>query len=307
MHTWYRPAPLVLFVLALLLGSVLAAQEIEATVVIKNNAWLGVYLGDAEQVHGWNQMEGAVVQEVVKDGPADKAGLRAGDTIIKLQDRTIRDADDVTRDIHKMKPGDVVEIQVLREGKKTTLKAKLQEREVKREMAMSPERKERERRIERVKEQKSLPGFWGQPGRRMGVQLQEMDADLAEYFEVKEGEGVLVSAVEEQSAAETAGLKSGDVLVAINDMQVNNLEDVREALGKAESNEHKITYKRKGQTENATVILEKGEVRNFQFRFGGDEWPFSGETLRDLREDLEELKEELEELKIKLDIEVETK
>jgi serine protease Do len=303
MKNWYVRAGIALFMMVFMAGSALFAQETDSRVIVSGGAWLGVYLDDAGAENSWDDAEGAVIQEVVKDGPADKAGLREGDVIIKLQDRTVRDADDVTRDIRKMKPGDKVQIQVLRDGKKITLAAELQERE----KTIGIKAPAREKRLERLKELKPLPGFWLQSNRRLGVGLQEMDSDLAGYFEVTEGEGVLVTDVEKGNVAEKAGLKSGDVITAVNGKAVTEIGDVTSALEEGESDEYQITFMRKGRKEEITVKLPEREPLNLHLRLNGDDWPFSRETMKDLREDLEKLRDELDELKIKLEIEVDKK
>jgi membrane-associated protease RseP (regulator of RpoE activity) len=71
--------------------------------------------------------EGALISEVVKDSPADKAGLKAGDVIIKIGDESIEDEGDVADAIHEFKPGDAVDFIVYRDGKEMTIKVTLGE------------------------------------------------------------------------------------------------------------------------------------------------------------------------------------
>ena len=69
---------------------------------------------------------------------------------------------------------------------------------------------------------------------RMGIQLHSLNEDLAPYFKVKEGEGVLVLSVAEDSPAEEAGIKSGDVIIRIDDAEIEEIDDVFEALGQVQ-------------------------------------------------------------------------
>jgi len=305
MRRWYERAGIALLAGILLAAGAATAQQIETRVVVKGGAWLGVYLSDAGEESGWDEKEGALVQEVVKDGPADKAGLRENDIIIKLQDRTVRDADDVTRDVRKMKPGDEVKLLVLREKKKITLTAVLQERRVVRDENVQVMPDQRRKHFERQKELRPLQGFWMQKNRRMWVQLQEMNRDLAEYFQTGEGEGVLVTRVDEESAAAAAGLKAGDVITAVNGKKVGKVEEVADAIEENEAAGQEVTFLRKGQSQSVKVELPERPERNFRIQLEGSGWPFGRETMEELREDLEELREELEDLKINLDIEVE--
>ncbi|HOT98321.1 MAG TPA: PDZ domain-containing protein [bacterium] len=303
MKNWFIGAGIVLFAFALLGNGALRAAGVDSRQAHKGDAWLGLYLADVEETSNWDDAEGAVVREVVKGGPADKAGLREGDVIIKLRDRTVRDADDVTRDIRKMAPGDEVALLVLRNGRKLNLKVKLEERE--KPMGIRPPQRDQQR--EHPRELQPLRNFFMRQNRRMGVQLQEMDPDLADYFMVKEGEGVLVTHVDAESAAEQAGLKSGDVLMAVNDQAVHKIEEVTKAVQESDSDTLQIAYVRKGRRDSTTVVLSERKPLNLQLRFNGDSWPFSGETMEELRKDLEELRDELNDLKIHMNIDVEKK
>jgi hypothetical protein len=71
---------------------------------------------------------GALISEVVKDSPAEKAGLKAGDVIIKIGDRDIDDTGDVSKAIHKLDPGESADFVVMREGAKKTMTVTLTSR-----------------------------------------------------------------------------------------------------------------------------------------------------------------------------------
>ena len=183
MRRWYEQAGIALLAGILLAAGGVTAQQIETRTVVTGGAWLGVYLGDAGEESGWDENEGAIVREVVKDGPADKAGLRENDIIIKLQDRTVRDADDVTRDIRKMKPGDEVKLLVLRDKKKVTLTAKLQERKRVREESLPPAvDEEAKKEFERQRDLRPLQGLWMQKNRRMGCSCRNWTATSPSIF-----------------------------------------------------------------------------------------------------------------------------
>ncbi len=95
-------------------------------------AWLGVYLQPlTEQLYDYFRVEdgkGVLISEVVKDSPADKAGLKAGDVIIAVGDEEIEEQDDVVEEIREREEGDEVDIVVVRKGRKKTLTAELSAR-----------------------------------------------------------------------------------------------------------------------------------------------------------------------------------
>lgn len=71
--------------------------------------------------------KGALISEVVKDSPAEKAGLKAGDVITKIGEKKVDDEGDVRSAIHDHKPGDQVDVVVMRDGKEETVKVTLGE------------------------------------------------------------------------------------------------------------------------------------------------------------------------------------
>ena len=109
---------------------------------------------------------------------------------------------------------------------------------------------------------------------RMGVQLHELDEDLAPYFKTKEGEGVLVLKVFEDSPAEAAGIKAGDVIVKIGDEGIEEIDDVFEAI-----NEVHVEVEDDGEETEVEVtvdmkvivtVLRKGKTKTFDVELEDD-------------------------------------
>ncbi len=95
-------------------------------------AWLGVQvreLGEQLGAYFGAKDGGALVESVVADSPAAKAGFQAGDVILALGGEPVADPDDVITTVRGMAKGDQLEAKVLRKGKEMTLKAELAERE----------------------------------------------------------------------------------------------------------------------------------------------------------------------------------
>jgi C-terminal processing protease CtpA/Prc len=155
---------------------------------------------------------------------------------------------------------------------------------------------------------KSL-GFWWHdsfgPKGRLGVELSELDEDLAGYFDVEAETGVLVLRVHEDTPADEAGLKPGDVIVSLGGEDVSDVEDVIEELGDVEDEEIEIGIVRKGK--KLTVNVELDEEHHFFFK------PSEGKrrvvlpperfdviNKVEMEKELEELKKELKALKKRL-------
>lgn len=191
---------------------------------------------------------GVVVTRVVEDSPADKAGLLEDDIIQYFDGTKIRNPDDLVRVVRETKPKTEVKVTLIRDGERTDVTVQV------------------------GKLRSSFHGYrWRDEddffilsygGGYLGVQLQDLNADLAGYFGVEEDGGALILKVEEDTPAEDAGMKSGDVIVQINEEEVNSASDVREILGDFEE----------GDEVDIAVIRHK---RRQSFKVELDERPHS--------------------------------
>ena len=150
------------------------------------------------------------------------------------------------------------------------------------------------------------------PSGYLGVHIQNLTDQLAEYFKVKEGKGVLVTEVEDDSPAEKAGLKAGDIITKINDEEVTTTGELSKAV-RSYDPEAKVTVSvlRNGKNKKLNATLAESEMKMFyahhdfempdiekfdfhDFRFKEDELKAH---LKVLDKELEELKKELQELR----------
>jgi len=278
----------------LLMPILASGQDAAVKSTAEDHAWLGVYLRDYERTKDDATLFGALVEEVIDNSPAEEAGLKEGDVITKLADKTIRDADEMTRDLQTMKPGDQVELGILREGEKLTLKAKLGARQ-------AQDAPERERHFV-----VNIGTPW------LGVKVQDLNADLASYFQVKKGEGVLVTDVEEDGPAGKAGLKAGDVITAVGDKKVADVDDLHKALRKLDDDEKvSVSYVRKGRPNKADIKMEEDSRHLHYFRFNApaifpfdsDGWDITIDEMRDKELQLREKSDEAREKALRQRIE----
>ena len=99
----------------------------------------------------------------------------------------------------------------------------------------------------------------------LGVQLHELDGDLAPYFKVGEDEGVLVLKVLEDSPAEKAGIRAGDVIVEVGGRKVEDIDDVFEALSSVEVDSGERGGDGKDEEETVSVkVMRKGRPKTFE-------------------------------------------
>ncbi len=275
----------------------------------EDTAWLGVQLqrldpdlGEALNLEGG---QGVLIAEVMADSPAEAAGLEEGDVILRIGDSVAKSVQTVVRTIRGSDPGDVIDVEINRDGEIRTFQVTLGEREEDDEVVVI---RRPGKHLERLRRNLPLPHVPGLielekslGGPRLGVETRRLDADLAWYFGVDEGEGALVMNVIEDTPAEEAGLKAGDVILALNDSEIHSPGDLRDLVVEKEGETVSLKVRRQKRDMTVQVTLEPSErvwhTRKFEL-FEDDE---ETESLRDeldaLRGELDRLREEIRSLK----------
>ena len=179
--------------------------------------------------------EGGVEITVVEpDSPAEKAGLKAGDVVLKYSGLRVEGMQQFAHMVHETPPGREVKIDISRAGAAQSVIVKVAQRKAPHmelgDMPPMPDRLDIHI--------PDLPrGFMTLRSSVLGVEAESIDGQLAQYFGVKDG--VLVRSVMRGSAAEKAGIRAGDVIVRIDDARVATPADISGRLrtlhGKAAS------------------------------------------------------------------------
>lgn len=243
-------ALLMLFVFTLIyIPDKLAAAEKES----KKKGYLGVSVEELSR-HQKKDLKaefGVVITNIDEDSPADKDGLMEDDVIQQVNDVKITRSSTLTRVIRKMAPGDKAKIAIIRDGKEKTITVTIGRlKSGSYSLSVGPG--------------KNLFSWYGGGGRAyLGVQLHELNKDLAAYFGAKEAEGALILEVEEDSPAEKAGLKSGDVITKIDNETMANPEDVQEMIAELEEDDEvKIEILRQNKKQTISVKLEERDSKD---------------------------------------------
>ncbi len=179
--------------------------------------------------------QGALISDVVPNGPADKSGLKNGDVVITFNGHPVTDSRRLQLEVAGTKPGSTVAMEVLRDGEKKSLDVTV----------------------------KQLPGndklaendsdATQDTGTLNGVQVADLDQQAHEQFNVpKDVNGAIVTQVDPGSAAAEAGLKSGDVIQEINRKPV---KDAEEAVKLTEKSGDKRTLVRVWQNGGSHYIV----------------------------------------------------
>lgn len=230
----------------LLLVAILAVgvASLPAAAKTKKVAWLGVYTqtvdDDIAEAFDLTTDYGAIVNEVVRKSPAAEAGIEEDDIIIGFNAEKVWDARELTDLIRDQKPGDEVKVKVLRGKEEKEFTVKLDSRRASSwnldwsvPGAPSAPRAPRAPRAPSTPMIFDFDHHFGQV--YVGIQMQALNEQLGEYFGVKDGDGVLIQEVEEDSPAEKAGMKAGDVILSVDSEQIDGTDDIAEILSDMEA------------------------------------------------------------------------
>lgn len=219
-----------------------------------HQAWLGVELEDVTAAKV-SELKlpgeyGAIVTRVMENSPAAKAGIQVNDVILDFAGMRVWSVAQLSQLVGETPPGRSVNLHISRAGHKMDLKVTLARRE---ESLVIPRFK-----MPPINFPRSFNFHFGPARGRLGVQVENLTPQLADYFGVKQGKGVLITEVEAGTPAAKAGLKAGDCIVKAGTKDVGSIMDLTEALDSAGAANQPVTLTiiRRGQEESFKVELE---------------------------------------------------
>jgi serine protease Do len=219
---------------------------------------------DKDETH-----KGAEVTNVTKGSAAEKAGLKNGDIITKINDKKVEDPNSLSEVVTSFKPKDEVTVYFKRDGKEQSAKTILGERKESKAMSYSfsgPDGMARSF---------SMPRIQGEPGVDLGDMSPRVWSPdnnfkmLENYFprqhklgvkiqDTEEGNGVKVLDVDKDSPAEKAGLKKDDIVTEIGGKKVTNTDEMREELmDNMEKSSYNIKATRNGSSMSFDIKIPK--------------------------------------------------
>ncbi len=256
--------------------------------------------------YGLREVRGVGVVEVVKDSPAERAGLQTGDVIVRFGGEEVTSANKLTRLINEVAPDHEAKITILRGGSsEQELNATLDKRKTAQfqggfnsqngfngEMMPFPGVPQ----TPRVPLPPSAPMF-GYNGdnafifrtnaatRQIGVGATPLTKQLGDYFGVASGEGLLISSVRENSPAARAGLKAGDIVTEVDGKAMKNIADLIRAVGDKKEGDVTLTIVRDKNRQTVKVTPEAAKTAPAQFQY------FDDNNLQEIQKQLNNLRQ----------------
>lgn len=214
------------------------AQAVVEQIIDHGNVrrgWLGVQIQgldeDLAASVGLDRARGAIVNQVLPDTPAERAGFEQGDVVLEMNGNVIEDNRDLTRRVGSLRPGEDAEFLVLRGGRETTLHATLDLRE------------------DQIASADPVESDTGKPA---GPEAADVLPGVS-VVPAQDGEGVSIVAVEANSEAAEKGLQPGSVILSVSGERVSTPDEVIEQAEAA----------RRAGREAVLLLLREGTQERF--------------------------------------------
>ena len=240
---------------------------------LEGGSFLGVYAEDVNKEnmgrYGLREARGVGITQVVPDSPAEKAGLKKDDVILRFEGDSVTSVRKLNRLVSEVAPDQTVRLAIGRGGAEQEVTVTIGKRNVSSNTF---------HRLEGPEGLEGLRGLMtpGAPGanvwkwegqgpggegmvfsfgnnRRIGATTMQLTQQLADYFGVADGKGVLVTSVTDDSPAAKAGLKAGDVITSVDGEKVEGAGDLSRAINKKKDGDVTLTVIRNKNQRTITV------------------------------------------------------
>jgi membrane-associated protease RseP (regulator of RpoE activity) len=229
------------------------------SLLVDGGSFLGVYAEDIDKEkmgrYGLREPRGVGITGIVDGSPAEKAGLRKDDVILRFDNDSVTSVRKLNRLVSEVAPDQAVRLGISRGGTEQEVAVTIGKRKNTFEGLMKAPRS----------------GEWGMKGleggpdsfvlafgnnRRIGITTVQLTKQLADYFGIVDGKGVLVTSVTDDSPAAKAGIKAGDVITAADGEKIEGAGDLTRALNKKKEGDVTLTVVR-NKTQRTIIVTPK--------------------------------------------------
>jgi serine protease Do len=247
--------------------------------LIDGGNFLGILPADVTREnmgrYGLHEPRGVAVTKVIESSPAARAGLKEGDVILRFDNEPVNSVRKLNRLINEAAPEQSVRLFISRQGSEQEINVTLALRHMDfpsagmfqgamptGEMLRALPHVDALRGLGDLQNGDNFAFAFGM-NRRIGVGTTQLTKQLADYFGVNGGRGVLVTSVNENSPAARAGLKAGDVITEVDGQQVSTVVEMARALNRRSEGEVTLNIIRDKHQRTIKVTPERGQMAPF--------------------------------------------
>lgn len=165
---------------------------------------------DLAESFSLTEKKGILVAQVSENSPAERAGFKIGDLIVRYQGKKVTNVADFRNQVALTPPGTTTKLEIIRKGKRKTIQATIGNLEDAQAVAQSSQESADE----------------------LGLTVKTLTPELAREFDTKPGEGVVVTKVNPGSVAALAGIRTGTVIMQVNQVDVNSSNEFKREVNK---------------------------------------------------------------------------
>jgi serine protease Do len=241
----FRPAQNIGFAVPINTLKTILPQLREKGKVVRGFLGINIVNVDSDRAaaFGLKAQEGAFVESVEAGKPAEKAGLRPGDTIVRVDNVPVKDTRDLIGYVSSKAPGSKVQLTVVRDGKETPLTATLAER-----------------KDEAAPEGDSEASAGDDSPGKIGITVEELTPQLRQMQRIRAGiDGLIVVRVKEVSPAADAQIQEGDVITQVNGEKVSTTQEFARIVSKTKKGDYLRLYVYNPRADASRFALVKLE------------------------------------------------
>ncbi len=216
------------------------AKMIQESLITKGKVvrgWLGVMIQPVDQEMAkqfeLEEATGTLISDVLKGGPAEKAGFTHGDVVIEFDGKPIDGPNTLKNIVAATEVGKNVDVLIVRGGKKQTISVKIGE-------LASDALTSANTPTETVE--------------KFGMSVQALTPEIAEQLDYEEKSGVIVSDIESEGPAAEAGIRRGDLIKEINKQPIESLDDYNNAMTSLKDEKSFLALIKRGENTIYVVV-----------------------------------------------------
>ena len=221
------------------------AREIMTQLINKGRVvrgWLGIVIQELtpelSQSFGVKKDGGILITDVMKDSPAEAAGLRPGDIVVEFNGSPTKDVTELQKRVAAVEPGRATPLVVLRDKVSTPLTVKIGEQPGEETAATAQPKEE-----------------------TLGLTVEPLTPEASQRFKLTAKAGVVVTDVAPGSSGDQAGIRPGDAILEINRRPVTDVESFRKVIASVKPGEVVPVYVQRGGGRNEYVVLSVPDLK----------------------------------------------